>query len=174
MRASMCVCLREIEERGQTKARQSTDVSFLPSLTPSFTRLVSSRLRLLGEEAAALMDGARQAVAGNLKTALQVPLQEICKVVVEAKCPRVRSLRKLRSTVEGECAKWVRRSEPLGATLSPGMVKRVLALFVDADLPECKAQVTNKERTREGGTLLPWWLWWIEAAAGGGDGVGGR
>lgn len=88
-----------------------------------------------------MVEGARTAVATNVKAALHVPLQEICKVVVEAKCPRVTSLRKLRSTVEGECAKWVRRSEPLGATLSLAMVKRVLGLFVDTDLAACKAQV---------------------------------
>ena len=93
-----------------------------------------------------MVEGARTAVATNVKAALHVPLQEICKVVVEAKCPRVTSLRKLRSTVEGECAKWVRRSEPLGATLSLAMVKRVLGLFVDTDLAACKAQVRAQGR----------------------------
>lgn len=97
--------------------------------------------RLLGEEMEALAHGARQRVAGNLKAALSVPLQEICKLVLEANCHRIRSVRKLRSTVEGECGKWVRRSEPLGATLSPSMVKRVLGLFIDTDLAPCKAQV---------------------------------
>lgn len=110
-----------------------------PSIAPPTDH--QPTIRLLGEEATYVVEGARTTVAMNLKGALHTPLQEICHVVVEAKCPRLTSLRKLRATVEGECAKWIRRNEAIGATLSQAMVKRVLGLFVDTDLAACKAQV---------------------------------
>jgi len=103
--------------------------------------------RMLTKEVEGLIEGAREGVAGELKAALHVPLQEICKVVVEAKCPKLHSVRRLKATVQGECGKWVQRHEVgiLGATLSPRMVKRVLRRFMEEELGECQAQVTERE-----------------------------
>lgn len=103
---------------------------------------------MLSAQAEELVEKARQQVASNLKAALKVPLQEICKVVVEARCPSIHSARALRAAVDGECGKWVRRHEQVGAALTPSMVKRVLGLFVAEDLSECKAAVTEREKER--------------------------
>lgn len=101
--------------------------------------------RALEGEVAGLVEEAREEVAAALKAALQVPLQEICKVVVEAKCPAIYSARGLRATVQGECIKWVRRHDAVGAALSPRMLKRVLLRFIDEELGECHAQVKERE-----------------------------
>lgn len=130
------------------KKAEEIQRSFVEMVMPlGSTTECQAHERMLTKEVEGLIEGAREGVAGELKTALHVPLQEICKVVVEAKCPKLYSVRGLRSTVQGECGKWVRRHEVgiLGATLSPRMVKRVLRRFMEEELGECQAQVMERE-----------------------------
>jgi len=156
--------LNKIKKRGEKEGgRNGTDEAALEEVVTkaeeiqrSFGDMVApldsttecqSHEHRLREEVEGLIEGAREGVATELKTALHVPLQEICKVVVEAKCPKLYSVRGLRSTVQGECGKWVRRHElgAVGATLSQRMVKRVLRQFMEEELGECLAQVMERE-----------------------------
>lgn len=69
---------------------------------------------------------------------------QVCKRIIEAKCPQYTSVSAFTKDTMKECAYFVRKHE-IGRRLSDRMMTHVITQFIETDLRECRDLVAGEE-----------------------------